>query len=118
MSESLPDLRARLELLKEHGVAQHDPSTGAVSFFPPYRAPVPLTQEALAEIEAKRADLLEVAEQRRQFGAAGGFQPGRVSMDEIQERHEHERKERARYERQAAKVREARAALDAKEPQQ
>jgi len=117
MTESLIDLRARLELLKEFGVAQHDPTTGMVAFFTPKSVLMPMSKEAQMEVEARRAEQQEAIEQKRKFGASGGFVPNQLTADEIEIRHKSEKEEQLRFQRQSEKVRAARAQLDAKTAQ-
>ena len=80
MPETLAELKLRLELLRSMGVSHHDPTSGAVTLFAPTPAAMrPLTKEEMLELADKRAEQEAALEQRRKFGAAGGFQPNQVS---------------------------------------
>lgn len=114
MAESLEELELRLQLLKKYNVAAHDPSNGQVTFFATRPEPKPVTKEEMLESEAKREAEKTEIEWRRKFGAAGGYQPGQLSADEITARQRQEADDAARFSRQAEKVRKARAELDKK----
>ena len=112
MSESLKDLRARCAVLREMGVAHHDPSTGAVTFFAQALGK-PLSKEEVADMQRAREESEEQRRDRVRFGASGGMQPGRLSPGEVEARNKAGAEEQARIARQNAKAREARAELDA-----
>lgn len=113
---SVADLRAKLDLLREFGLLERLHSIGAeVVLFPAAPPRVQLSAEEIAEREERRASGAEAAAAQRRFGAAGGMQPGQRSADQIQAAKAREAEEEAaRIARQNAKVREARAQLDAK----
>jgi hypothetical protein len=96
------------------GVAHHDPSSGALAFFPPRQAAPSLSDEERSKLDEGRRLSLEQLEQRRKFGASGGMQPNALTPDEVQARSAVEREEQRRIARQNASARAARATLDAR----
>jgi hypothetical protein len=111
--ESLDELKARCVLLREMGVAHHDPSSGALSFFPPVRALAPVSEQESVEVKRLRDEAADRAMNRVRYGAAGGLQPGQVPVSEVARRTQEEREEQKRIARQNEKARAARAKLDA-----
>lgn len=114
VAETLDELRARCAMLREMGVAHHDPSTGAVAFFPPQRIAPALDAAELEKLADARNETREELASRMRYGAAGGMRPGAVSPSEVAARTKEEREEQARIARQNQRAREARAKLDAK----
>lgn len=105
--ETLEALGARLKLLREMGVYEHDPQSGRVVFFPPRVAAASVSDGERERVELDR-QLAEVATAaRRSFGAAGGFQPGAVDPARL------EALEREKEAVRMHKVRAAREKLDA-----